>query len=150
MFLKYFSPSGIFFSVRSKPWLQLALSCPRVIYWIICLFFIALKCHPSICVGVYFWALLFVPLISLYIHMLFQAPLSKCSFIRAQSLRHVQLLATLWTVARQAPLSMGFSTWERWSGMPFPSLGDLPKPGIKPKSPALQVAYLPTEPPGKP
>ena len=46
-------------------------------------------------------------------------------------------LATLWTVAHQAPLSMGFSREEYWSGLPFPSLGDLPGPGMEPGSPAL-------------
>ena len=46
-------------------------------------------------------------------------------------------LATLWTVAHQAPLSMGFSREEYWSGLPFPSLGDLPGPGMEPRSPAL-------------
>ena len=59
---------------------------------------------------------------------------------------HVQLLATLWTVARQAPLPMGFSSQEYWSGLPFPSSEDLPYPGIEPKSPAasgLQVDSLP-------
>ena len=57
---------------------------------------------------------------------------------------------TPWTVARQAPLSMGFSRQEYWSGLPFPSPGDLPNPGIEPGSPALQVDSLPSEPPGKP
>ena len=55
-----------------------------------------------------------------------------------------------WTVARQAPLSMGFSRQEYWSGLPFPSPGDLPKPGVESGSPALQADSLPTEPPGKP
>ena len=54
-------------------------------------------------------------------------------------------LATPWTVARQAPLSMGFSRKEYWSGLPFPPPGDLPNPGIKPGSPALQADSLPTE-----
>ena len=54
-------------------------------------------------------------------------------------------LATSWTVARQAPLSMGFSRQEYWSGLPFPSPGDLPDPGIEPGSPALQTDSLPTE-----
>ena len=58
--------------------------------------------------------------------------------------------ATPWTVARQAPLSMGFSRQEYWSGLPFPSPGDLPKPGIESGSPALQADSLPNEPPGKP
>ena len=58
--------------------------------------------------------------------------------------------ATLWTVAHQAPLSMGFSRQEYWSGLPFPSPGDLPDPGIEPRSPALHVDALTSEPPGKP
>ena len=48
--------------------------------------------------------------------------------------------ATPWTVAPQAPVSVGFLRQEYWSGWPFPSLGDVPDPGIKPVSPALQVA----------
>ena len=52
-------------------------------------------------------------------------------------------------LARQAPLSMGFSRQEYWSGLPFPSSGDLPAPGIKPRSPALQADFLPTELQGK-
>ena len=66
------------------------------------------------------------------------------------SLSHVQLLVTTWTVARQAPLSMEFSRQEYWSGLSFPSPGNLPNPGIQPRSPALQVDSLPSEPPGKP
>ena len=57
---------------------------------------------------------------------------------------------TLWTVACQAPLSMGFSRQEYWSGLPFPPPGDLPNPGVKPMSPALQANSLPYESPGKP
>ena len=53
--------------------------------------------------------------------------------------------ATPWTVACQAPLSMGFSRQEYWSGLPFPSPGDLPNPGIKPRSPALQSDSLLTK-----
>ena len=55
-----------------------------------------------------------------------------------------------WTVARQAPLFMGFPRQEYWSGLLFPSPGVLPDPEIKPVSPALQVDSLPTEPPEKP
>ena len=62
----------------------------------------------------------------------------------------VRLFATPWTVACQAPLSMRFSRQEYWSGLPFPSPGDLPDPGIKPRSPALQADALPSESPGKP
>ena len=58
--------------------------------------------------------------------------------------------ATPWTVAYQAPPSMGFSRQECWSGLPFPSLGDLPDPGIEPRSPTLQADALPSEPPWKP
>ena len=53
--------------------------------------------------------------------------------------------ATPWTVACQAPLSMGFSRQEYWSGLPFPSPGDLPNPGIEPRSPALQADALSSE-----
>ena len=59
-------------------------------------------------------------------------------------------LATPWTVAHQAPLSMGFSKEEYQSGLPWPSPRDLPNPGIKPGSPALQADALPSEPLGKP
>ena len=54
-------------------------------------------------------------------------------------------LATPWTVSPKAPLSMRFSRQEHWSGLPFPSPGDLPEPGIKPRSPALQADSFPTE-----
>ena len=57
---------------------------------------------------------------------------------------------TPWTAACQAVLSMEFPRQEYWSGQPFPSPGDLPNPGIKPWSPALQANSLPSEPPGKP
>ena len=62
-----------------------------------------------------------------------------------KSLRHVWLFATLWTVAYQAPLSMGFSRQEYWSGLPFPSPGDLPDSGMEPRSPALQTDAFPSK-----
>ena len=62
----------------------------------------------------------------------------------------VQLFVTLWTIAHQAPLSMEFSRQEYWSGLPFPSPGDLPDPGFKPASPALAGEFFTMEPPGKP
>ena len=65
-------------------------------------------------------------------------------------LRYVQIFATRWTVAYQAPLSMKFSRQEYWSGVSFLSPEDLPDPGIKPGSPALQADALPSEAPGKP
>ena len=67
-----------------------------------------------------------------------------------KSLSRVRLFENPWTVAHQAPLSMGFTRQDYWSGLPFPSPGDLPDPGIKPRSPALQADALPSEPPGKP
>ena len=57
---------------------------------------------------------------------------------------------SLWTVASQDPLSMEFFRQWSWSGLPFPSAGDLPSPGIEPWSPALQANSLPSEPPGSP
>ena len=63
--------------------------------------------------------------------------------VKVKSLSHVRLFATPWTVAYQAPPSMEFSRQEYWSGLPFPSPGDLPNPGIKPGSPALQADALP-------
>ena len=65
-------------------------------------------------------------------------------------LSRVQLLKTPWTLAWQTPLSMGFSRQEYWSGLPFPSPGDLPDPGIEPRSPPLEADALTSEPPGKP
>ena len=63
---------------------------------------------------------------------------------------HVRLFVTPWTVTCQAPLSMEFSRPGYWNGLPFPSPGDLPNPGIKPMSRTLQVDSLPAEPQGKP
>ena len=63
---------------------------------------------------------------------------------------HFRLFAILWTAGCQAPLFMGFPRQEYWSGLLVPSPGDLPNPGIKPKSPALQAGSLPFELPGKP
>ena len=57
---------------------------------------------------------------------------------------------TPWTIDHQAPLSMGFSRQEYCSGLPYPSLRDIPDPGIEPGSPAWQADSLPSEPPGKP
>ena len=87
--------------------------------------------------------------------------------VKVKSLSHVRLFETPWTVAYQAPPSMGFSkqeywSWlpfpsssmgfsrqEYWSGLPFPSPGDLPDPGVEPWSPAFQADTLTSEPPGK-
>ena len=73
-----------------------------------------------------------------------------------QSVKHVihsscvWLCVTPWTVAHPAPLFMGFSRQEYWSGLPFPSPEDLPSPGIKPRSPALQADSLPSDHQGSP
>ena len=61
--------------------------------------------------------------------------------VKVKLLGRVRLFATPWTVAYHAPPSMGFSRKEYWSELPFPSPGDLPDPGIKPRSPALQILY---------
>ena len=68
----------------------------------------------------------------------------------SQNVSCVRLFVTPWTVAGQAPLSMGFSRQEYWSGLPFTSPGDLPDLGTEPRSPALQADSLPSELPGKP
>ena len=70
--------------------------------------------------------------------------------VKVKLLSRVRLFATPWTVAYQGPPSMGFSRQECWSGLPFPSPGDLPDPGIESGSPKLQADTLPSEPPGKP
>ena len=70
--------------------------------------------------------------------------------MKVKLLSHVRLFATPWTVAYQTPPSMGFSRQKYWSELPFPSPGDLPNPGVEPRSPALQADSLPAEPQGKP
>ena len=77
--------------------------------------------------------------------------LNKC--VCAQSFSHTQLFATSRTVARQALLSMEFSSQQYWSGLPFPPPGDLPNPGIEltsPVAPALAGGFFTTASPGKP
>ena len=74
----------------------------------------------------------------------------KIKKVKVKSLSHVRLFATPWTGAHQAPLTMGFPRQEYWSGLPFPSPGALPNPGIEPMSPvspALQADSLPSESP---
>ena len=68
---------------------------------------------------------------------------------KVKSLSRVRLFAIPWTVVYQAPQSMGFSRHEYWGGLPFPSPGDLPDPGIEPGSRTLQADALPSKPPGK-
>ena len=79
-----------------------------------------------------------------------EAPFGLWSESESEVAQSCPTLCDPWTVACQAPLSMGFSRQEYWSGLPFPSPGDLPNPGVEPGSPALQAGSLPSEPPGKP
>ena len=67
--------------------------------------------------------------------------------VKVKLLSRVRLFATPWTVACQAFPSMGFPRQEYWNGLPFPSPGDLPDPGIEPGSPALEAGTLTSEPP---
>ena len=69
-----------------------------------------------------------------------------CTCVYISRFSHVPFFVTPWTVARQAPLSMRFPMQEYWSGLPFSSPGDLPDPGIEPRSHALQADSLPSEP----
>ena len=71
-------------------------------------------------------------------------------FFKVKLFSRVQLFATPWTIAYQAPPPIGFSRQGYWSGLPLPSPGDLPDPGIEPRSSVLQADALPSEPPGKP
>ena len=80
--------------------------------------------------------------------LFYQSPEDLACFLSLFSC--VQLFATLWTIACQAFLSMGFSRQEYWSELPFPSPGDFPDPGIELWSSALQADSLPSEPPGNP
>ena len=84
------------------------------------------------------------------IPLMWGTPQKKAERKKVKSLSCVQLFATPWTVADQAPPSTGFSRQEYWSRLPFPSPGDLPDPGIKPRSPVLKTGSLPSEPIGKP
>ena len=94
-------------------------------------------------VWVHFWAFYLVPLV--YGSVFVPVPYCLvCSVVCVKSLSRVRLFAIPWT-----PLSMEFSRQEYWSGLPFPSLGDLPNPGVEPRIPALQADALSSEAPGK-
>ena len=91
-------------------------------------------------------------ILTIYIHSVCVC-VCVCARVCAQLLSQVQLFATPWTVARQAPLSMGLSRQECWSRLPFPTPADLPDPRIKPSSlvsPALAGRFFTIAPPGKP
>ena len=73
-----------------------------------------------------------------------------CLWKAVEHAKSVQSCLTLSDPYRLAPLCMGFSRQQYWSGLPFPSPGDLPEPGIKPRSPSFEAGALTSEPPGKP
>ena len=74
-----------------------------------------------------------------------------CMQVKVKLLSRVWLFATLWTIAHQAPSSLGISMQEYWSGLLFPSPGDLPNPGVELESPTLRAdSLLSSEPPGNP
>ena len=86
-------------------------------------------------------------------NLIFFIPLLLFSVVHYQKVKllsRVRLFAIPWTVVYQASLSMGFSKQEYWSGVPFPTPGDLPDPGIEPRSPELQADALPSEHQGSP
>ena len=96
---------------------------------------------------------LLLSIFSLYLWHYFETMLkrySECWTLMLFSCCHVQLSATPWTVAYQAPLSKGFSKQEYWIGLPFPSPGDIPDPGIEAGSPELQAGSLPLSHLGSP
>ena len=104
-------------------------------------------------VSIWLWPLLMSSFVEFYLltpaSVFLGPPVSKTEQC-ACMLSFIQLFATPWTVAHQAPLSMEFSRQEYWSELPSATPGDLSNPGIKPLSPALQVDSLPSEPLGKP
>ena len=99
------------------------------------------------CIYVYTYVYIYL-CIYIYTHTIHICILCIDSAVKLLSC--VQIFATPWTVAYQASPSMGFSQQEYWSGLPFPSPGDLPNPRVEPRSPALQADALTSESPGKP
>ena len=101
----------------------------------------------SICFGICHYQRLsssIIPSPKGFFYLMSYYPLRLCV------LSHVQLFETPWTVACQTPLTMGFSRQEYWSGLSYPSAGDLPSPEVKPVSPALADRFFIAELPGKP
>ena len=105
--------------------------------------------HVCVCVHVCIYLYLYRDMYeyNLYIYIYTQTHTCVCML---SPFSHVWPFVTLWTVACQAPLSTEFSRYEYWSGLPFPSLEDLPDPEIESGSPALQADCLPSELLGKP
>ena len=84
---------------------------------------------------------------SLYYSSVVCSSMNTLVIVIVKLLSRVRLSGTPWTAAHQAPPSVGFSRQEYWSGLPFPSPGDLPDPEIEPRSPSLQADALTSEPP---
>ena len=82
---------------------------------------------------------------SFFLYIVFDTFFSIRKRKKVKSLSHVLLFVTPWAVAYQAPPLVEFSRQEYWSGLSFPSPGDLPNPGIEPRSPTLQADALPSE-----
>ena len=101
----------------------------------LCIYYLSIIYHQSV--------------IYLFFYQSFIIYVLSIEEVRCVSRLVVSDSATLWTVAHQAPLSMEFSRHEYWSGLPFPSPGDLHNPGIEPRSPILQADSLPSELSGK-
>ena len=95
---------------------------------------------------IYFHSLSYSRVMTLQVAVVCATLVRRCGLVAKLCLTFVTPL----TVAHQAPQSIGFSRQKYWSGLPFPFPGDLPNPGIKPRSPALQANSLLTELPGKP
>ena len=112
--------------------------------WKICIWIL----HQQKCDGV------LVPVFFISLMIKLEIIEGNCSSVKplycSAAVALVSNISDLWTVAHQAPQSMPFSRQEYWSGLPCPPPGDLPDPGIEPRSPVLQTDSLPSEPQGKP
>ena len=111
--------------------------CPRSGFLLIYISLVSVQLHFRVSTIHYILFMYLIPIANIIVK------------VKVKSLSHVRLFATPWTVAYNAPPSIGFSRQEYWSGLPFPSPEDLPNLGIEPGSPALQADALPSEPPGK-
>ena len=125
----------------SNPWTPICTALKTLS----CLLVLVLISIPSLSISIWIFK---IYLISMRLKPILDFFLQK-KWSEVKSLSHVWLFVIPWTVAYQAPPSLGFSRQEYWSGLPFPSPGDLPNPGIKPGSPVLQADALPSEPSGK-
>ena len=111
----------------------------RILEWVLQGFFQTQGSNLNI-LSLLHWQVVSLPLV----------PPGKPLYLTTRHFSRVRLCATVWSVACQVPLFMRFSRQEYWSGLPFPSPGDLPDPGIELMSPILAGGFFTTEPPGKP